>query len=308
LLPGKQQYPTVLNPLMLKLLLYITVFNFLTITALCQDTLPNMKARIRSGKVIVSWVNPFKDVVLINIQRSTDSLRNFKTILTVADPGAVTNGYLDAKAPDTKQYYRLFVQQEGGRYFFSQSYKPFVDTAKPKPKKVAATATRETPVKETSPPVAKEQTATRSSLDLPKETTTAIIIAPSTTVESTGAEGTYKPEKNDTQKIKFSNSSTIGRDSAKIGSGSVKDFKPPPVLIYSNSQGQVIIVLPDEKKTVYTLKFFTDAGEPVFTLNKIRESHLTIEKTNFHHSGWYRCELYEQDKLREKYRVFISKD
>jgi hypothetical protein len=45
-----------------------------------------MKARIRSGKVIVSWVNPFKDVVLINIQRSTDSLRNFKTILTVADP------------------------------------------------------------------------------------------------------------------------------------------------------------------------------------------------------------------------------
>lgn len=98
--------------------------------AFSQDTLPAFTAKNRFGKVIISWTNPFKDVVLINIQRSPDSLKGYKTILAVADPKAVTNGYLDNKAPNTTQFYRLYVQQEGGKYFFSAPGQPIVDSSR----------------------------------------------------------------------------------------------------------------------------------------------------------------------------------
>jgi len=290
---------------MLKFLLYIILFSFLTINSLGQDTLPNFQARIRSGKVIIGWVNPFKDVVLMNIQRSPDSLRNFKTILTVADPTAITNGYLDSKAPDTKQFYRLFVQQAGGRYFFTAAYKPFFDTSRPKPKTAAS---KQSPAKAAAPLVAKEQAKPEAVKSVPADDRQGSAAAPAATAtEPVDSESIYKPQKNDNQKVTFSNTRTFGKDSAKIGS-TTRDFSPPPVLVFSNSLGQVVIVLPEEKKNAYTLKFFSDAGDPIFTLNKIRESHLTIEKTNFHNAGWYRCELYEQEKLRQKYRFFISKE
>jgi hypothetical protein len=80
-----------------------------------QDTLPRFTVKNRFGKIIISWVNPYDSMIQLNIQRSSDSLRNFKTILSVPDPSAVTNGYLDTKAPDTKQFYRLYVQRGGGQ-------------------------------------------------------------------------------------------------------------------------------------------------------------------------------------------------
>jgi hypothetical protein len=106
----------------------------------------------------------------------------------------------------------------------------------------------------------------------------------------------------------LSNTKAVGADSSKIIAGPSQQFKPPPLALYTNTQGQLIIVVPENKKELYTLKFFTDSGTPMFTLNKIRESQLTLEKTNFHNSGWFRCELYEHEKLREKYRIFIPKD
>lgn len=293
---------------MLKLLFHIILLNVLTINAMAQDDLPALNVRNKSGKVIVSWTNPFKDVVLINIQRSPDSLKNFKTILTVADPNAITNGYLDAKAPNTGQFYRLFVQQSQGKYFFTAAYKPYLDTAraKPKSKPVPPPVNREKEVvKQELPRDVKQTLATPSPDPVPQ---TAPSQPPGTSLPPTAqGDQPVQPEKNNSTKIKFSNTKQIG-DTQKMEAIQSRELKPPPVFVYTNSLGQVVIVLPEEKKNLYTLKFFTESGTPVFTLNKIKESHLTIEKTNFRSAGWYRCDLYENDKFRERYRVNIPKE
>lgn len=90
-----------------------------------QDTLPRITVHHMSKKVVVSWRNNYgARIATLNIQRSKDSLKGFTTIGSVLNPTARENGYVDAKAPDTLHFYRVFVAFEGGDYFFSKSSRP----------------------------------------------------------------------------------------------------------------------------------------------------------------------------------------
>jgi hypothetical protein len=95
-----------------------------------QDTLPNFSLRnAGSNRVIIGWVNPFGNVNQISIQRSFDSLKNYKTILTVTDPKAVQNGFADTKAPNDHMFYRIFYVIQGGSFYFTNAKKPDTSSA-----------------------------------------------------------------------------------------------------------------------------------------------------------------------------------
>jgi hypothetical protein len=261
--------------------------------ALSQDSLPRLSVKNKSGKVILSWTNPYKDVVQINIQRSTDSLKGFKTILTVADPSAVTNGFLDSKTPNTEQYYRLYVQQEGGKYFFTGSFRPVLDTTRARSK---------------TAPVAK----TIKKTDAPITENPPVPIAPpdSTEIETVEEDmgSNKKMEKNTVARKKLSNTKSVGVGEVEADAPEFQEFTAPSVHVYTNNQGQVVMALPPEKTNLYTLKFYKDDGTPLFTMNKVRDSQLTIDKTNFIRSGWFRFELYENNVMKEKNRFFIPRE
>jgi hypothetical protein len=91
-----------------------------------QDTLPAFSAVIRTGnKVLISWTNLYGDRIRqLSIQRSADSQRLFKTLITLPDPTVLQNGYVDARSKDTGQYYRLYILLDSGRYVFSTAKKP----------------------------------------------------------------------------------------------------------------------------------------------------------------------------------------
>jgi hypothetical protein len=94
-----------------------------------QDTLPRFSVKnLGNNRVVVDWVNTFETVKQISIQRSTDSLKNFKTILTVPDPTIPRNGYADTKAPGSHVFYRLYILLDKGSYLFSDAKKPVWDT------------------------------------------------------------------------------------------------------------------------------------------------------------------------------------
>ncbi len=88
-----------------------------------QDTLPKFSVRNAGTRTVVGWVNQFPNIRQISIQRSFDSLSGYKTILTVADPKAVQNGYADSKAPNDHMFYRLFYAMEGGAFYFTAAKK-----------------------------------------------------------------------------------------------------------------------------------------------------------------------------------------
>lgn len=95
-----------------------------------QDTLPRFSVKnVGNNRIVVAWFNQFQSVRQISIQRSFDSLRNFKTILTVADPSLPENGYLDTKANTDRMFYRLYIMLDKGVFMFSDTKRPVLDTA-----------------------------------------------------------------------------------------------------------------------------------------------------------------------------------
>ena len=114
---------------MCRTLVVLLFFAATTIIVRAQDTLPRFSAAAKgTGRILISWHNNFVDVSQISIQRSTDSLKNFTTLLTVPDPTLPENGAVDNRAPNPNFYYRLFVVMEGGKYFFTPSRRPQANT------------------------------------------------------------------------------------------------------------------------------------------------------------------------------------
>ena len=95
-----------------------------------QDTLPKVSVVNLSNHIVISWSNPYISLTTINIQRSSDSLKNFKTIGTVLDVKNKTNGFVDSKPPSGPLFYRLFLSFEGGMYIFTTARRPHLDTTK----------------------------------------------------------------------------------------------------------------------------------------------------------------------------------
>lgn len=109
---------------MRKIILSLYFFSILTSNA--QDALPDFAVMNRgNNRIVISWINQYPSLKQISIQRSFDSLNNFKTILTVPDPMNRQNGYLDAKAINDHMFYRLYILVDGGNFLFSKSQRPF---------------------------------------------------------------------------------------------------------------------------------------------------------------------------------------
>jgi hypothetical protein len=58
----------------------------------------------------------------------------------------------------------------------------------------------------------------------------------------------------------------------------------------------------------YSIKFFEEDNSPLFEVKQVKEASLVLDKANFLHSGWFKFELYEDGKLKEKNKFFIPKD
>lgn len=217
----------------------------ISLAASAQDTLPKFTVSTPgNGRVIIGWVNNYGLVKQISIQRSFDSINNFKTIMSVADPNSRQNGYADTKPPFDRMFYRLFVVLGQGQYFFTQAKRPFVDTFSAAKNPVA-------------------------------------------------------------EKIK----DTVFNNNVPKNNGGVK--KPEFIssyYVYTNKDGYVFLNLPGADKKKYHVKFFDEDGSFLFEVKNIKESALTLDKTNFLHSGWFKFELYEDDKLIEKNKFYLPKE
>ena len=78
--------------------------------------------------------------------------------------------------------------------------------------------------------------------------------------------------------------------------------------VYTGKDNNVIINLPDAATRKLSLQFFDENDNPVFTLDKITEPYLIIEKVNFIHAGWFHYKLYDNNILLEKYKFQIIRN
>jgi hypothetical protein len=222
-------------------------------SAFGQDTLPKFTVknlgndREGNASIVISWVNNFDSLLQISIQTSHDSLRNYRTLVSLTDPNAKLNGFADKKAPNDHMFYRLFVVKKTGEYFFTSVKKPFLDTAR---------------------------TVTRLESYVVRKT-----------------DGRYSDTSSTTNPVVIRKPEFV-----------------PSFYVYTNREGYVYINLPDADKKKYRIRFFEEDESFLFEVKNIRQTGLTLDKTNFLHSGWFRFELYNDDALVEKHRLYIDKE
>ncbi|MCH5718431.1 hypothetical protein [Niabella hibiscisoli] len=77
--------------------------------------------------------------------------------------------------------------------------------------------------------------------------------------------------------------------------------------IFTSPDRYVRVELPLDKRK-YDLKFFGEAGQPLFELNNIKEKRFKLDRSYFTSAGYINFELYADDKLLEKNKVFLPKD
>jgi len=288
----------------------IISFTLVTLQSWAQKVLPDFSVTTRgNGKAIISWNNAYPVVTQISIQRSYDSLRNYKTLLTVPDPHIPQNGFVDSKAPTDYQFYRLFIVLDSGKYLFTKPRRPVFDTSR---------------VVNNPPP--KKEENNRIVTELPKTDTLANVKKDSLKVIAPPPPPkTYYVKRRDSVIMEFAETylksfrdSILAKtkDTLVFRTGDtllIRPFIPkevykPSLFVFTGKDGNVTISLPHVEEKKYHIKFFEEDSTPLFELKEVKESPLTLDKTNFVHGGWFRFELYENGQLKEKHKFYISKD
>jgi hypothetical protein len=290
----------------------------LTAILRAQDTLPRFSASARGpGRILISWHNKFPIVSQISIQRSADSLKNFATLLTVPDPRLPENGAMDNKASHPNFYYRLFIVLDKGKYIFTPSRRPHSQS-------------------EDAPPVTQKDEETEESVARAANTRLLVIspaserskIRTPTAIHSLpelAIANTVYVRKGDSLLGQLSGSRVqsfrdsllrktkdtlvfIDGDTLLIKPFVPKEVYKPSQYVFTGKYGNIQVSLPDAPKRHYAVKFFDENDKLLFELSEIKDPSLTLDKTNFRHSGWFHFELYDGDQLKEKNKFFIPKE
>jgi len=240
----------------MKQYLLLAIFASVSYQVPAQDTLPKFSVKnAGGGRIIVSWLNTYQLVKQINIQRSFDSLKNYKTILSVPDPMNKQNGYADTKANSDNMFYRLFIVLDGSQFIFTKSKRPVIDSAQ-----MAAAEQKKV-------------------------------------LDPFSAE-VNKPSKNMDSTLK-----TNGYDSRNR-----PNIFVPSLYVYTARDGNIHLNLPDANTKKYALKFYDENDNFLFEIKNLKDQSLIVDKTNFYHAGWFKFELYVDDKLKEKHKFYIEKE
>jgi len=288
-----------------------------------QDTLPAFTAKEINGKTIIGWNNPDKELKQLIIQQSADSLKAFRSIMSMPDPTSFSNGYLVKSTDSIRYFYRIFYVKLNGQYFFTKAKKatkeiPPPPTPKPQPVIQPITQPVTQPTAKLTPQTAikaevKKQATKKNTLppivekkSLPPITETEKEVIQEVDVYFEEELNSKKYEKIQLT-IPVSKIEDIGKMSKFIKKDSVvtENMFQPSAFVYINPGGNLMLILPNPEKKHFSFLVYKEDGALLFNMKNIKESKLLIDRSNFMSSGWFSYELYDGQKPKEKSKFFI---
>jgi hypothetical protein len=267
----------------------IICFVCFAVAAKAQDTLPNFTIKdLGKNKIQISWINPFPNCVQVSIQRSYDKIKFFRTIYSSQSPELPQNGFVDTKVPPgVTAYYRIFYVLDNGSYSFSVSKSQFTTSGESFTNAITPT----------TPAVLDE----KQMITVYKKTEDNVMMQLNYSSYEKFRDSLLAYHTNDTLQILSSNEVLFKPFTAKYS------WKASPY-VFTNNNSNVNIVLPKVNQHNYKLIFFEETGAQLFEIKHVKESPLTLDKTNFIHAGWFYFELYEDDKIKERNKFYLEKE
>lgn len=304
--------------------LVFLIFSQLFNPLLAQNPLPDFTVKdIGKDRYVISWINNYPYTAQITIQRSFDSTRGFKSILTVPDPTTKQNGYADNKAINDHMYYRLYILLDNGHYLFSAAKKPVKDftteESSENKKPIAPQTPLEIEEKKAAPEINSKKEPLQKVIEDPISVQTKTTsVTPSTLIE--------KPTQQDSVRSSSTPLLEVKRiepvvhkiipdragDSAKMPTAVTTKEEPnafaPSLYVFSHPDGNIRIQVPNRARLArYRIKFYESDQRFLFELKNLPAPSFQLDKINFLHAGWFLFELYEDSRLIEKHKVYLDK-
>ncbi|MGI8952835.1 MAG: hypothetical protein ACR2FN_14775 [Chitinophagaceae bacterium] len=259
---------------LVSLIIIISVFK-----SFAQNGFPDFSIEdLGKGRIRIGWFNQYgNSCIQINVQKSYDSLKYYRTVFVPQSPELPQNGFVDEAGTSSFMYYRIFYVLNGGAYYFTKA-------------KHAASGFVSSAIIENGDP----------------NQTIKVIIKDTVSMQLNFAQ--FKRFKdsifNNTRDSLFSINSDEVILKPYIPQG---DFIPS-MYVYTDRSGYININVPDAKQKNYSLIFFDSDYKELFTIKHLDYSQLILDKADFVHGGWFLFELYEGNKLKERNRFFLQKD
>lgn len=274
---------------MKRFLSVIFVITICSTKAWSQNPLPDFSADDLGGnKIRISWLNPYNEgCIQLMVQASYDSVKNFKTIFSTESPQLPQNGFVYQLAYQAKLYYRVFYILEGNAYYFT------------KPKRASAVQ---------FPSAANEETQVIIQEQTKIDPIRIITIKTKDSIIARVSYSDYWRFKDSIAKNTKDTLFVLTGDQVLLKPFNPENYFRPSPYVVTNRDGYVVVKLPEAGEKNYRLIFFDTDGKKLFTINHITDTELVIDKTNFVHAGWFKFELYENDKLKEKNKILLQRD
>ncbi|MFZ1785852.1 MAG: hypothetical protein WAU23_11675 [Ferruginibacter sp.] len=263
------------------LLILGTVFSMTRLKA--QATLPDFTLKNTNGEVSVLWLNQYPiQVNGISVQRSYDSSKNFTSISSVFNPQNTVNGFTDHNPPYNKMYYRLFIGFDTGVYILTEPKRPEINSVID----YSALIVEINTLYEKNIKLQEEKLRLKKAAALalaakkPAAKNSKNAVAPKTKVSDAEV-----PEEDETGKVTY-----------------------PSKRIFTDKDDNLVIKLPNIKKSSYRVKFYTEDYKPLFEIKNLVDDYLVIEKVNFGHAGWFTFEIFRNGLLFEENKFYIPNE
>lgn len=271
---------------MLKYIFIFSVFSLVSIQSFAQEPLPDfsIKKGTQNQKVI-SWRNNYGDMLIVlTIQRSNDSVRNFRTIYSEPNPALAVNAYTDMKPIPGMDYYRVYYQMKNGSYYFTKA------------KRVASGFVAEG--------LYGRLNAQHVALKGDEDRTVTISdfhrIADSVLVNT--SDSLFYFSDSTVNYKKFNAVAAISSSPAINNS-----LTPVSNYLFLNPDGSLVIRIPDDKAYDYSMVIYQPDGNTVlYKVERFPGSEIILSKSSFMHSGFYPYEIFEDGKLKERSRFQIK--
>lgn len=269
--------------------------------AKAQDTLPKFTVEDKGGgRIVVSWNNPYDNLIQLAVQRSLDSVKRFSSVFSATSPELPLNGFSDKVQPGVKYYYRIFYVMRGGSYYFSKSKKPDGEKAE----ETKAYDNRRDQIDEKLMEQL-ENTGTKTDSSQPEKIKPIFIKTSSGVVSMMPAE--FKDYRDSILTRTNDTLVQVANDTISIEPYSPPYLQRTSQYVFTDRDGFIVVKLPDATKK-YELVFLEEDDTPVLEFKTIKQQQFTIDKTNFYHGGWYKFEIRENGRIKERNKVYLPTD
>jgi len=252
-------------------------------TLFAQPALPDFN--IMKGPkqhTIISWKNNFGDnLTVLNIQRSTDSVKGFRTVYSVNNLTLTANAYTDNKPAPGADYYRMYYMLKNGSYYFTKA------------KKIATGFVQDNLLSE----LANGKTITIEG-EHPRKLAYDQLNRLKDSVVNLTSDTLYFVNDSTIQYVKY--------NAVAAMANTTTDLTPVSKFLYLNADSYIVLKFPERDLSEYSMTIFKQNGTSIlFKIPKFEQSELILSKSSFLRSGWYPYEIYKDGKLQERSRLEI---